>query len=70
MERLLEFCEAAQRLSPEDVQRMLPITFLATHVFDPDTLPGCARFPVDDWIREGKPCLSLATWVVLLQENL
>ena len=68
LRKRLELCEAPQRLSPEDVQRMIPITFPATHVFDPDTLPGCARFPVDDWIREGKPYMSLASWVILCKK--
>ena len=32
---------------------------------DPKKLPGVARFPVDQWKKDGKPCLDTAGWYAL-----
>ena len=29
---------------------------------DAKKLPGVARFPVDEWKRDGRPCLDTAGW--------
>ena len=34
-------------------------------LIDPKRLPGVARFPVDEWKKDGKPCLDTAGWYAL-----
>ena len=68
MKHRLEFYTATGRLIPEDVQKLIPMTFPVTHLLDPTTFPGCERFPIDDWIRQGKPYFSLASWIALCEK--
>ena len=35
---------------------------------DPKKLPGVARFPVDQWKKDGKPCLDTAGWYALCRK--
>ena len=59
----LAFYDAASKLAPEEIKAMIPMTFPATHILDPKLFPGVAKFPVDDWIAEGRPCWTTASWV-------
>ena len=64
----LQFYEAPGRLTAMERAEMNPLTILATHVVDQDLFPGVARFPVDDWITEGRPRWSEASFVALCME--
>ena len=59
------FREAAKMLSAEELQDVLPMSFPRTHVLHSTLFPGIAKYPVDDWIAEGQPCITEEVWTKL-----
>ena len=54
-----------KRLKPDDLHDMLPMSFPKTHMLHPTLFPGIAQYPLDDWIEEGRPCITEVGWLKL-----
>ena len=60
------FIKAWQELSDEDILESIRKVYPREQMqIDPVRLPGVARFPVDEWKRDGQPCLDKAGWGAL-----
>ena len=57
---------AAKNLSDEEILQSLPKVYpCAKNLVNGDLLPGVGRFPVDQWIKDGRPILDAAGWCAL-----
>ena len=64
-----DFMKALGHLTDEEILERLPKAYPAKdYLVDPEHLPGVGRFPVDEWIKEGKPILDTAGWCALCQK--
>ena len=60
-----EFHNAYMKLSQDELRSVIPVCFPMTHQIDPEIMPGIARYPVDEWEREGSPCFDTKSWIKL-----
>ena len=62
-----EFALRLNAMSPDQIQKVMPICFPMTYVIDgrDGKFPGIAKFPVDQWIKEGRPIFDEASWCAL-----
>ena len=59
------FMKAQNKLTTLELMASLPNVYPFDKSVDKDKLPGIGRFPVDQWIRDGKPCLDARGWIAL-----
>ena len=64
-EKQREFLAATKLLKPDDLLEILPMSFPETYVLDRTLFPGVARYPVDEWKREGRSCITSKGWAKL-----
>ena len=64
MKRRLDFYTALQKLSPKVILDYVPMTYPMTHVALKE-MPGVAKFPIDQWERDGRPHFNDASWIAL-----
>ena len=63
MGRRLKFYEAAGRIEPSEINAMVPMVYPMTCVGS-QVCPGVAKFPIDEWLNDGKPCFGVqAGWL-------
>ena len=62
-----EFAVRLNAMSPDQIQKVMPICFPMNYVIDgrDGHFPGIAKFPVDQWIKEGRPIFDTASWCAL-----
>ena len=60
-----QFFQAMEKLEPQDVQDLIPMFMPKTHVIPGVATAGIARYPVDQWIREGQLMISEKGWAKL-----
>ena len=58
-----KFYEASKKVSPSELQDVIPMPFPMTHPVA--GFPGVARYPVDEWQKQGAPCFSTTSWCKL-----
>ena len=66
----MEFHRAAGKMTPKEVQDLIPITFPVTHTMQ--EFPFISEYPIDKWEKAGKPCFSKRSWyklVMLICQN-
>ena len=56
---------AGRKVSPADVQKMVPMAFPLTYKL-PD-IPLVAKYPIDLWEKENRPAFSVRQWCMLCQ---
>ena len=61
---LHEWHEAAGRVTPEEIQKAIPMVHPETYKTE---VPGVSRFDVKDWINKGMPTLKESGWVALCE---
>ena len=63
------FIKAWAQLSDEEILSSIRKVYPREEMqIDPLRLPGVARFPFDQWERDGKPCLDTAGWYEMFQK--
>ena len=55
-----EFYMEAAKLTPEQLQEVLPAGFSMTSLFE--EFPGIARYPIDKWEEAGEPLITVKNW--------
>ena len=60
-----EFYMAAGRLTPQELLGEIPVCFPMTYQIDTQTMPGAARYPIDEWEKAGCPSFSTVSWIKL-----
>ena len=55
-----DFYKAAEKCTAAELIETIPVTFPMTHLFK--EFPGIAKYPVDQWEREGELVLDQAGW--------
>ena len=62
-----EFALNLGALTPQQFQEMMPICFPMTYLIDgrDGRFPGIAKFPVDQWVKDGRPIFDEAAWCSL-----
>jgi len=68
MKNQLAFRRAADQMSPEELFRSLPMSFPTTHLWNPDICPAVARYPLDEWEKEGHLCIDEDGWIAFCMQ--
>ena len=58
-----EWYLAAARLQPDELQAIIPMAFPTSYQLE--GLPMIARFPIDEWERQGAPSFDAVSWYKL-----
>ena len=59
-----EFALRLNAMTPSQIQRVMPLCYPMNYLIDgrDGKLPGIAKFPVDQWIAEGRPVFDEPAW--------
>ena len=60
-----EFFKASQFVTPDDLKYVIPMTFPMTNVLEGDDFVGIARYPIDQWMANGEPKITVTGWIKL-----
>ena len=62
-----EFALRLDAMTPSQIQQVMPICFPMSYLIDgrDGKFPGIAKFPVDQWVKDGRPIFDEAAWCTL-----
>ena len=52
-------------MTPDDLKDVIPMTFPMTNLMDADDFMGIAKYPIDEWMANGEPKITVSGWVKL-----
>ena len=52
-------------MTPEDQEEVIPMTFPMANLMEGDDFMGIAKYPIDDWMANGEPRITVSGWIKL-----